>query len=210
MSEVEPIYRLSGSLKVKQPVRSFPFHLQTEINQMINDMQKRGVIEESSSSWCSPIVLKQKKDGTRRFCVDFRKLNEKTIKDSYPLPRINQTLDKLAGKSWFSTLDLKSGYWQVKIRPKDRENTAFSIGNGLWQFIVMAFGLCNAPTTFERLMGKILRDLLNDICLIYLDDVMVMAKSFDEMLDNLHTIFVRIRNANLKLNKKMYFLSTRG
>ena len=121
---------------------------------MINDMQKQGVIEESSSSWCSPVVLKQKKDGTRRFCVDFRKLNDKSIKDSYPLPRIDQTLDKLAGKSWFSTLDLKSGYWQVKIRPEDREKTAFSIGNGLRQFIDMAFGLYNAPATFEQLMEK--------------------------------------------------------
>ena len=146
--------------------------------------------------------MKQKKDGTRRFCVDFRKLNDKTIKYSYPLPRIDQTLDKLDDKSWFSTLDLKSGYWQVKIRPEDREKTAFSIGNGLWQLIVMAFGLYNAPATFERLMEKILRDILNDICLIYLDDVMVMAKSFDKMLDNLHMIFVRIRNANLKLNRK--------
>ena len=172
------------------------------ISHHLNDMQKQGVIEESSSSWCSPVVLKQKKDGTRRFCVDFRKLNDKTIKDSYPLPRIDQTLDKLAGKSWVSILDLKSGYWQVKIRLEDREKTAFSIGNGLWQFIVMAFRLCNAPATFERLMKKILRDLLNDMCLIYLDDVMVMAKSFDGMLDNLRTIFVRIRNANLKLNRK--------
>ncbi|XP_058807546.1 uncharacterized protein LOC131673522 [Phymastichus coffea] len=94
---------------------------------MINDMHKQGVIEESSSSWCSPVVLKRKKDDTWRFCVDFRKLNDKTIKDSYPLPRINQTLDKLAGNSWFSTLDLESGYWQVKIRPEDREKTAFSI-----------------------------------------------------------------------------------
>ena len=91
----------------------------------------------------SPVLLKQKKDGTWRFCVDFRKLN------LYPLPRIDQTLDKLAGKSWFSTLDLKSGYWQVKICPEDREK---------------AFGLCNAPATFERLMEKILRDILNDIC----------------------------------------------
>ena len=85
--------------------------------------------------------MKRKKDGTRRFCVDFRKLNDKTVIDSYPLPRIDQTLDKLAGKFWFSILDLKSGYWQVKIWPENREKTAFLNGNGLWQFIVMAFGL---------------------------------------------------------------------
>ena len=122
---VEHEIELIDPRPIKQPVRPLPFHLQTEINQMINDRQKQGVIEESSSSWCSLVVLKQKKDGTRKFCVDFRKLNDKTIKDSYPLPRIDQTLDKLAGKTWFSTLNLKSGYWQVKIRPVDREKTAF-------------------------------------------------------------------------------------
>ena len=107
---VEHKIELSDSRPIKLPVRPLPFHLQTEINQMINDMQKQEFIEESSSSWCSAVVLKQKKDGTRRFCVDFRKLNDKTIKDSYLLPRIDQTLDKLASKSWFSTLDLKSGH----------------------------------------------------------------------------------------------------
>ena len=169
---------------------------------MINDMQKQGVIEESSSSWYSPVVLKQKQDGTWSFCVYFRKLDDRTIKDSYPLPTIDQTLDKLAGKSWFSILDLKSAYWNAKIRREDREEKAFLIGNGLWQFIVMVFGLYNAQTTSERLMKKILWDLPNDTCLIYLDDVMIIAKSYGEMLGNLCMIFVRIRNSNLKLNRK--------
>ena len=107
---VEHKIELIDPRPIKQPVRPLPFHLQSEINHMIDDMQKQGVIEESSSSWCSPVVLKRKKDNTWRFCVDFRKLNDKTIKDSYPLPRIDQTLDKLVGKSWFLTLDFKSGY----------------------------------------------------------------------------------------------------
>jgi len=111
-------------------------------------------------------------------------------------------LDRLSGNSWFSTLDLKSGYWQVKIRPEDKEKTAFSIGKGLWQFTVMPFGLCNAPATFERLMEKILNQLLFKICLVYLDDVSIYSDSFEGMLSRLEQVFARLRSANLKLNPK--------
>jgi len=93
-----------------------------------------------------------------------------TKKDSYPLPRIDDIFDQLSGNAWYSTLDLKSGYWQIRIRPEDREKTAFSIGNGLWQFRVMPFGLCNAPATFERVMEEVLREYVSKICLVYLDD----------------------------------------
>jgi len=107
------------------------------------------------------------------------------------LPRIDDILDQLSGNSWFSTLDLKSGYWQIKIRPEDREKTALSVGRGLWQFTVMPFGLCNAPATFERLMEKVLEGLLSRICLVYLDDVIIFANSFNEMLENLKKVFLR-------------------
>jgi len=134
---------------------------------------QQGVIEESCSPWISPAVLVKKKDGSIRFCVDFRKLNAIIKKDSYPILRIDDLLDRLAGNSWFSSLDLKSVYWQMRIRPEDREKIAFSIGKGLWQFTVMLFGLCNAPATFERLMEKVLQQLINKICLVYLDDVII-------------------------------------
>ncbi|XP_036146770.1 uncharacterized protein K02A2.6-like [Monomorium pharaonis] len=124
-------------------------------------MKVQKVIEESNSPWVSPAVMVKKKDGTIKFCVDFRKLNAVTIKDSFPLPRIDNILDCLKGNSWFCTIDLKSGYWQVSLDPKDREKTAFSVGNGLWQFTVMPFGLCNAPATFERLMEKVLKGLIS-------------------------------------------------
>ena len=165
-------------------------------------MKSQGVIEESRSPWVSPVVMVKKKDGSLRFCVDYRKLNSITIKDSYPLPRVEDILDQLSGNSWFSTLDLKSGYWQVKLNSKDKEKTAFSVGNGLWQFNVMPFGICNAPATFERLMERVLQNILSKICLVYLDDVIVFSKTFEEMIENLRKVFLRLRSANLKLNPK--------
>src|SRR5580765_2349779 len=180
--------------------------MREEVDKILEDMSSQGVIEESQSPWVSPAVMVKKKDGSIRFCVDYRKLNEVTIKDSYPLPRIDDILDQLAGNSWFSTLDLKSGYWQIKIRPEDKEKTAFSIGKGLWQFTVMPFGLCNAPATFERLMEKVLRNLISKICLVYLDDVIIFGKTFTEMINNLKIVFSRLKEANLKINPKKCIL----
>lgn len=169
---------------------------------MINAMFKDEIIDESDSAWSSPVVLVTKKDGSRRFCVDYRKLNDKTKKDSYLLPRIDDTLTTLSGSRWFSTLDLKSGYWQVGIHPDDKEKTAFSTGNGLYQLKVMSFGLCNA---FERLMKIVLKGLTWKTCLVYLDYIMVMGRNFEEHLENLE-VFSSIRNANLKLNPKKCLL----
>jgi hypothetical protein len=138
-----------------QPPRRVPLLKQAVVSDMIDDMQRRGVFEESDSPWSSPVVPVRKKNGELRFCVDYRKLNDVTKKDSFPLPRIDDTLDTLSGAKWFSTLDLKSGYWLVDVHPDDKEKTAFSTGQGLWQFTVMPFGLCNGPATFERLMETV-------------------------------------------------------
>ncbi|GBM49760.1 Transposon Ty3-G Gag-Pol polyprotein [Araneus ventricosus] len=119
---------------IKQYPRRLPLSRKEEADHLVKDMVDNGIIEESSGPWASPIVLVRKKDGSTRFCVDYRKLKEITKKDSYPLPRIDDTLDALNGSQWFTTLDLKSGYWQVEIRPEDREKTAFTTGQGLWQF----------------------------------------------------------------------------
>lgn len=187
---------------IKQAPRRLPFCRRAEVDQLIAKMQKQGVIEESKSPWSSPIVLVKKKDGSTRFCVDYRRLNAVTKKDSYPLPRIEDTLDALSGSSWFSTIDLQSGYWQIAVDRRDREKTAFCTGSGLWQFKVMPFGLCNAPATFERLMESVLADLTWKICLVYLDDVIVFGQTFQEEVQRLKKVFTRLREVKLLMNPK--------
>ncbi|UYV84336.1 K02A2.6-like [Cordylochernes scorpioides] len=187
---------------IRQPPRRLPMAKQEEVTGLLRKMKRDGIIEESNGPWSSPVVLVTKKDGTTRFCVDYRRLNDITKKDSYPLPRIDDTLTTLAGSSWFSTLDLKSGYWQVGMHPEDKEKTAFSTGSGLYQFTVVPFGLCNAPATFERLIELVLKGLTWKTCLVYLDDIMVMGRTFEEHLRNLQEVFDRFRANNLALNPK--------
>ena len=122
-------------------------------------MLEAGVIELSQSPWASPVVLVRKKDVTNRFCVDYRRLNAITVKDAYPLPRVEDCLDTMAGAAWFSSMDLASGYWQLDIKEENKEKTAFTTHTGLYQFTRMSFGLCNAPATFERVMEVVVRGL---------------------------------------------------
>jgi hypothetical protein len=157
------------------------------------------VLHSSSSPWSSPILLVKKKDGSTRFCVDYRQVNACTIKDAYPLPRIDDSLESLAGAKWFSTLDLASGYWQVEMDDESRPKTAIATKQGLFEYSVMPFGLCNAPATFQRLMELVLRGLQWEICLIYIDDVIVFGADVDSTLHNLKRVFTRLRSANLKL-----------
>ncbi|KRX53637.1 Retrovirus-related Pol polyprotein from transposon 17.6 [Trichinella sp. T9] len=140
-----------------------------------------------------------KKDGSCRFCVDYRQLNNVTQKDSHPLPRIDDTLDALSGAQWFSTLDLASGYWQVETETRDREKTAFTTPYGLYQFKVMPFGLCNAPATFQRLMETSLRGLVGSKCLVYLDDVIVFGRTAEEHTARLQEVLDRLRKVGLKV-----------
>jgi hypothetical protein len=163
---------------------------QTDVREMLEDMQRRGVIEESDSSWSSIVVLVQKNNGDLSFCVDYRKLNVIKRKDRFPLPRIEDTLEEMARTKWFSSLNLRSRYWPVDIHPDDKE-TAFSTGQGLWQFTIMSFGPCNAPETFENLMKTVLIGLTYDSCLVYVDDVNVIGRKFKEHLLNLPKMLQR-------------------
>ena len=180
------------------PRRMSPQKMKKE-EDCVTEMLTGGQIEASDSPWSSPVVLVTKKDGGTRFCVDYRQLNDATIKDAYPLPRIDDTLDMLAGKQWFSTLDLASGYWQVSLSRAARAKTAFATHSGLFQFRVMPFGLCNAPATFERLMDRVLQGLRWSRCLVYLDDIISFGGTFDGALSNLTLIFERLRSYGLQL-----------
>ena len=162
-------------------------------------MLERGVIEPSASPWASPVVLVQKKDGSTRFCIDYRKVTDATKKDAYPLPRIDATLDTLNGSRWFTTLDVLSGYWQVKVSKADCPKTAFCTTEGLFQFQVMSFGLCNAPATFQRLMDLVLAGVQWSECLVYLDDVIMLGRTFEEHLCNIRSVFERFRQSGLRL-----------
>ena len=142
----------------------------------------------------------KKKDCSLRFCVDFRQLNTATVKDAHPLPRIDDDLDALHEARWFSTLDLKSGYWQVPIMERDTEKTAFRTSSGqLYKFNQVPFGLCNAPATFSRLMDRVLSGLHWETCLFYLDNIIVFSSTWEEHLAQLRQVFERLRHANLKL-----------
>ena len=181
--------------------RRIPLGMKETVETEIDAMLKTGIIKESDSPWASPIVLVRKKDGTIRFCVDYRGLNEITRKDAYPLPRIEDYLDSFDGADTFCTLDLASGYWQVKMAEADKCKTAFTSHRGLFEFNVMPFGLCNAPATFQRMMDRLLGDLKH-ICLVYLDDIIVRGKGVDNCLENLRIVVERIKDKGLKLKPK--------
>ena len=170
------------------PRRMYPQKIKQE-ETCVAEMLAGGQIEPSDSLWSVPVVLVTKKDGRTRFCVDYCRLNLAKVKDTYPLPRINDTLDMLACKQWFSFLDLASGYWQVSLSPEARCKTAFATHSGLFQFKVMPFGLCNAPATFERLMDRVLQWLRWSHCLVYHDDIISLGTTFEDALNNLTLIF---------------------
>ena len=163
-------------------------------------MLEAGAIRPSNSPWCNTVVLVRKKDGGLCFCIDFRKLNAKTKKDSYPLPHIQETLNSLVGARVFLMLNLKSGFWQIMMDEESKQYTAFTVGNlGFFKCERMPFGLCNVPATFQRLMQCCLGELNLTYCLIYLDDVIIYTKDEEEHLDRLRTVFERFRRDNLKL-----------
>ena len=160
---------------------------------------EKGLIAPADRAWSPPVVLVKKKDASWRFCIDYRKLNAVTQQDAYPLPRVDESLDALAGSRYFSTLDLTSGYWQVELEESAKEKAAFSTRTGLWEWEVLPFGLTSAPSTFERLMETVLRGLHWRTLLIYLDDIIIFSSDYEEHLSRLDEVFQRLIKAGLKL-----------
>ena len=184
---------------IRQGVRRISLSRKTEVTKLVKEMLDKRIITQSSSPWATPIVLVGKKDRSYHFCVDYRKLNSVTRKDAYPLPRIDETLDMLHSSKWFSTLDLASGYWQFEMAPEDQHRTVFATSDGLFEFKVMPFGLCNAPATFQRLMDLVLAGLLGISCLVYFDDIIILGKDFHDHLTNIQPVLQSICEAGLKL-----------
>ena len=184
---------------IRQRPRRLPYAYRKETEDQIRDMLDQGVIQPSVSPWASPIVLVRKKDGKYRFCVDYRKLNAVTKRDARPLPRVDDLLDALQGYDLFTTLDLRSGYWQLSVSPEDREKTAFVTPTGSWEFLRVPFGLSGAPASFDRAMQIIMSGLNYDSCLCYFDDIIIPSKGIQEHCERLEKVLTRLRQHNLKV-----------
>lgn len=184
---------------VRMPARRIPICYQKVIEDEIEWMLEKGIIRESASPWSAPIVMVKKKNGGHRMCVDYRKLNSVTQRDTFPLPRMDSILDSLNGNTLFSTLDLFSGFWQMPVQESDRKKTSFTTHKGSYEFNRLPFGLCNAPASFQRLMSIILSKLLGENCLCYMDDIIVLGNSFQNHLDNLKLVFQQLSKHNLTL-----------
>ena len=204
-------YNELGSCKLKKiviktsassPIFQYPYRKSMKerqaIKEEVNKMLEANIIRPSKSPWSSPVVMIPKKDGTKRFCVDYRKLNQLTIQDGFPLPRIDDILDRLSGSRWFSTIDLKSGYWQLTIEEESIPITAFSTPDGHYEFTRLPFGLKNAPAEFSRLMQQVLGDL--PFVEIYLDDITIHSKEFNEHIEHIKIVFERLIEADLRVN----------
>ena len=191
---------LTNYTPIKDRYRRIPLQQYEEVRKHLKEMLDIGAIRRSNSPWASPVVLVRKKDGSLRFCIDLRKLNARTIKDAYSIPRIEDALDSLNGACIFTSLDLKSGYWQVKLDEESIPLTAFTVGPlGFYECVRMPFGLTNAPAMFQRLMESCLGDLHLSWCIIYLDDIIIFSKNPDDHITRLEGVFEKLAEAGLKL-----------
>ena len=189
----------TGAKPIRQPLRRTPQGFEGEVEKYLQDQIANGVVVPSKSSWASPVCLVRKKDMSVRWCIDYRRLNDFTIKDAYPLPKISMCLDCLAEASVFSVMDLQSGYWQLKVAPEDRHKTAFITKYGLFEYTKMPFGLCNAPSTFQICMELIFRGMQWKTLLIYLDDIILYSSNLDDHFEKLDEVLSRLKRAGLKL-----------
>ena len=196
-----------------RPIKMRPYRIPIKnrdvIDKAVDEMLDADLIRRSQSPWSFPVVIVDKKVGSKRFCVDFRKLNQITKKNSYPLPLIDEILALLGKSKYFTSLDLKSGYWQVAMYEKDQEKTAFACHKGLFEFNVMPFGLSNIPAVFQELMFVVLQGYSN-FASAYLDDILIFCANLEEHLKHLSMVFERLRELQLKMKlKNVVFLKVK-
>jgi hypothetical protein len=172
-----------------------------ELKKQLTELIHKGHIRVSKSPFRSPVLFVKKKDGSMRMCIDYRALNKITIKNKYPLPRIDELLDRLLGAKYFTKIDLRSGYHQVRIATDDIPKTAFSTRYGHYEFLVMPFGLTNAPATFMNLMQTVFSPFLDEYVIVFLDDILVYSKSYDEHMKHLDTVLQTLRQHKLYAKK---------
>lgn len=203
-NEVKHRIRTVDDIPIHVRSYRYPYVHKKEVHRQISDMLQQKIIRPSFSPWSSPVwVVPKKKDASGkqkwRLVIDYRKLNEKTISDRYPLPNISEILDKLGKCLYFTTLDLASGFHQIEMDPRDIQKTAFTVEGGHYEYVRMPFGLKNAPSTFQRVMDNVLGDLIGKICLVYLDDIIIYSTSLQEHIESLEKVFAKLRTSNLKI-----------
>lgn len=203
-SEIKHTINTKDSAPIYTKSYRYPYIHKEEVKSQISKMLDQGIIKPSISPWSSPVwIVPKKMDASGkqkwRVVIDFRRLNEVSVDDKYPLPNIADLLDQLGHCQYFTTLDLASGFHQIEVDPKDTEKTAFSVENGHYEFLRMPFGLKNAPSTFQRIMDSILLGIQNERCAVYMDDILIYSRTIHEHLSRLREVFTRLRKANLKI-----------
>ncbi|XP_019092317.1 PREDICTED: uncharacterized protein LOC109129132 [Camelina sativa] len=174
-----------------------------ELKKQLGELMEKGLVRPSSSPWGAPVLFVKNKDGTFRLCIDYLGLNKVTVKNRYPLPRIDELLDQLRGATYFSKIDLASGYHQIPIEESDIRKTAFRTRYGHYEFVVMPFGLTNATAVFMKLMKNVFREYLDEFLIVFIDDILVYSKSKDEHAAHLRKVLERLKEQKLfaKLSK---------
>lgn len=203
-SEIKHSIKTKDARPIHTKSYRYPHVHKDEVKTQVNKMLEQGIIQPSISPWSSPVwVVPKKMDASGkqkyRLVIDYRKLNDVSIDDRYPLPNISDLLDQLGHCQYFTTLDLASGFHQIEVDPNDVEKTAFSVDNGHYEFLRMPFGLKNAPSTFQRVMDNILMGIQNEKCAVYMDDIIIYSSTIHEHISRLREVFTRLRKANLKI-----------